>query len=480
MNLLKSIVLVSLTVIVVIVAGCGGSSNVGIEPVTSSPTAIVTATPNPEVNQNGIETVTPVPTTIVTTTSNPEIDQNGIEPVVVTQENSTDVIESSAVSSYNAQLLEQVPNYYPAIAMGETIYMKLRFKNTGTKKWYRNQVNVGGWNNRDRNIGFYVPGGKGWISSNRIRMVESVVNPGEIGTFEFIFRANPSSIIKGGTCHKEYLRMVADLPGGDFFGPSGIYWVITVFDRNPVYIPNNGTEVWGDTGKSYYQKYVGDVVCGRKYTVRLNSRNSTNLDLYVHTNIGVGPNCYSYCSKKSGSQEDSVTFTATQTGKIYIIAQGISDEINSYKLQLSEASSGNTALQQTIMNNADTVAKAINSTGGYRFDGWNDCYGFDRRVWDPVLKSLNMSVLPISDAPSSNWVEITDWKQLKTGDVLATHKGHQWGANWHGGLYAGYQNGVHYIYDCSPAGTGMNGAYRRALPYNGFFKYYYNPVHKIL
>jgi|GEM_PF-7049162 len=128
-----------------------------------------------------------------------------------------------------------------------------------------------------------------------------------------------------------------------------------------------------------------------------------------------------------------------------------------------------------VMKNAKREGAEINRTGGYRFDGKNDCYGFVRRVWDPILKANGKSKLPVNDVGSKNWSRI-DWDKLKPGAVLSTGKGHAWGDNWHGGLYAGKINGVHYIYDNS----GSKGAKLRPLPSPDYFKYVHTPTLKML
>ncbi|NMO13424.1 LysM peptidoglycan-binding domain-containing protein [Pyxidicoccus fallax] len=132
-----------------------------------------------------------------------------------------------------------------------------------------------------------------------------------------------------------------------------------------------------------------------------------------------------------------------------------------------------------VMKKAKTEGEEINRTGGYRFDGKNDCYGFVRRVWNPILKKQGKSPLPVDDAGSKsgskNWSRI-DWDKLKPGAVLSTHEGHAWGDKWHGGIYAGKKNGVHYIYDNS----GSKSAKLRPLPSPDYFKYVHTPTLKML
>ncbi len=135
--------------------------------------------------------------------------------------------------------------------------------------------------------------------------------------------------------------------------------------------------------------------------------------------------------------------------------------------------------RRTIMKRAHSIGDEINKTGGYRFDGVNDCYGFLRRVWDPVMAKHHMSGLPISDLGSAeahrNWGKINDFSKLPVGTPLATAQGHEWGPDWHCGLFAGMHHGVPYIYDNSGS---MNGAYVRPMP-PGLFSYFYRPAAKL-
>src|SRR5579859_5267648 len=114
---------------------------------------------------------------------------------------------------------------------------------------------------------------------------------------------------------------------------------------------------------------------------------------------------------------------------------------------------------------ADKVAAQITGTGGYRFD---------RRVWAALGVQL-----PVNDAPDSKWAPITNWADLRPGDVLATAQGHAWGADWHGGLFLGMINGAPWIFDNSP-GNSNGGAEKHPLPMPGYFSFYYVPTHNQL
>ena len=162
-------------------------------------------------------------------------------------------------------------------------------------------------------------------------------------------------------------------------------------------------------------------------------------------------------------------------------APGASNPSAQQSSEQSSPSSSNSAaagkLSSEIIQRAGTISVEINRSGGYRFDGRNDCYGFVRRVWDPVLTGKGLRPLPVSDVASQNWAPITAWAQLTPGDVLATHQGHMWGASWHGGLFFGMVGGKAYSFDNSPSNKG--GAYPRIAP-SGVFRYYYLPTHKLL
>ena len=144
------------------------------------------------------------------------------------------------------------------------------------------------------------------------------------------------------------------------------------------------------------------------------------------------------------------------------------------KTPSNTSGSDNQSLQKRVIAQAYQIAQQINSTGGYRFDGYNDCYGFVRRVWDPILSSLHGAALPVDDYPDAKWARITDWKQLKPGEALATAEGHHWGGNWHGGLFYGMKGATPMVFDDTPNPRGAS------IHANEVFLYYYVPTHKLL
>jgi hypothetical protein len=165
------------------------------------------------------------------------------------------------------------------------------------------------------------------------------------------------------------------------------------------------------------------------------------------------------------------------TGEMFA-ALGTDEAIRRFDQWQVQHFSGSKVSGDQILDHAAQIAGEINGSGGYRFDGVNDCYGFVTRTVDPILQQAGLDPLPRGDGPSSeDWAPITDWSQLRPGDVLATGQGHQWGDQWHGGIFAGFEDGVPMIWDAS-SGTGA--ATKRPLPYDGFFTHYYRPLHDAL
>lgn len=140
------------------------------------------------------------------------------------------------------------------------------------------------------------------------------------------------------------------------------------------------------------------------------------------------------------------------------------------------------ALSKWVMKRGELVSREIHRSGGYRFDGWNDCYGFVKRTWNPILGFLKRHkipgeypyVLPVGDYPSSHWTRITSWDELIPGDVLGTVQGHRGGADVDYGMYAGKKDGVVYQF----SNGGGDGPVIK--PYTGRYQYYYIPTHRLL
>jgi hypothetical protein len=148
-----------------------------------------------------------------------------------------------------------------------------------------------------------------------------------------------------------------------------------------------------------------------------------------------------------------------------------------------------TRLQQMVGSRCELIAYWNRP---YQYDGVGDCYGYCRQVWNAILADGKEHAedyypnkydkkrwidfkggIPVNSYPDTNWVYFSSTKVLAPGDLLATDQGHFWGANWHGGIYAGNGNN----WDCSKH-DGLNGAYQRPL-FSGFH-YYYKPLHELL
>jgi len=171
-------------------------------------------------------------------------------------------------------------------------------------------------------------------------------------------------------------------------------------------------------------------------------------------------------------------------------AYGIDAALQSRINNLKNAGKTGVVLQQMVIQRAAGIAP---HNRPYVFDGIGDCYGYVRQIWNAILydgsvhaedyypnsyvKSRWIGItggIPVATAPSSDWALITDRNQLRPGDILSTDQGHAWGKQWHGGIYAGVENGVHKQWD----NAGSGGAYKRDF-YSGF-KYYFRPLHDLL
>ncbi len=114
---------------------------------------------------------------------------------------------------------------HPSLWPGDAYNFEVRIRNTGTATWKRNEVNLGTDQPQDRISGFLREGGSpsGWSSGNRIRMIESTVAPGEIGTFRFWMKV--PAWFNSGT-YREYFGLVKE--GSGWFNYMDIYWDIRV------------------------------------------------------------------------------------------------------------------------------------------------------------------------------------------------------------------------------------------------------------
>ena len=124
----------------------------------------------------------------------------------------------------------QGQNIYPTLHHGESYLFEVQLQNTGTTTWQRGIVNLGTDRARDRIPAFIREdrvGGlsSGWLSANRVSLVETSVAPGQTGTFRFAYTV-PTDLAAG--VYREYFRPVAD--GIDWLADYGIFWDIQVIN----------------------------------------------------------------------------------------------------------------------------------------------------------------------------------------------------------------------------------------------------------
>jgi len=79
----------------------------------------------------------------------------------------------------------------PTIEPGQTIYTRIKVKNTGNQSWYDENLRMGTLSPTNRSSAFYVSSGNGyWISPGRpTKMAEDLVGGGGTATFEFAMKA---------------------------------------------------------------------------------------------------------------------------------------------------------------------------------------------------------------------------------------------------------------------------------------------------
>lgn len=120
---------------------------------------------------------------------------------------------------------------YPTLAKGESAMLSVKFRNDGTTSWKKGgstPMRLSTVRPNDRTIGFIrddVPGRNpsGWVTPNRIELVESEVKPGENGTFNFWITV-PGDKSPG--TYREHFGLVQE--NYRFLPDIGLYWDITV------------------------------------------------------------------------------------------------------------------------------------------------------------------------------------------------------------------------------------------------------------
>jgi uncharacterized membrane protein len=116
-------------------------------------------------------------------------------------------------------------NGYPTLSRGQSYRFEVRFRNTGNRTWTQNTVRLATDKGQDRIPSFLREGDgpSGWLTGNRIQMVENTVAPGDIGTFRFWMKV-PSNMNPG--TYREHFRLVAD--GITWMQDWGLYWDVVV------------------------------------------------------------------------------------------------------------------------------------------------------------------------------------------------------------------------------------------------------------
>ena len=200
-----------------------------------------------------------------------------------------------------------------------------------------------------------------------------------------------------------------------------------------------------------------------------------------------------------GNDTYSFSYAFSQAGTDRLLHINAFDRNGNVLTYVSERidvyASESAALQQMVMRRCEGLAPFNRP---YSFDGIGDCWGYVRQVWNAILHDggehtedytapydktrwilSGSPYIPVADSPSNNWTKVTSLDDLPIGVPLSTHQGHQWGAHWHGGIYAGKHDGVHYMWDCSGRSS-MNGAYYRPVISKLANGYYYIPLYSRL
>lgn len=113
------------------------------------------------------------------------------------------------------------------VSAGQTIYLTVEARNTGSKAWTPsapNPVRLGASKPQDRTSSFCDPGS--WISCGRVTNIsQSNVAAGDVGTFDFsiVIPANNTGIEKS---YKEYFSPLSE--GVVWFNDPGLYWLIRI------------------------------------------------------------------------------------------------------------------------------------------------------------------------------------------------------------------------------------------------------------
>jgi len=127
---------------------------------------------------------------------------------------------------YGAAWISQ--NSYPILGHGQTYQFEVIMQNNGYNAWSADVVRLGTDRPQDR-IPIFTRG-DGWVSANRVGLIEPSVSSGQNGTFRFKYTV--SNGISPGN-YREYFRPVAD--GISWLNDWGIYWDMTVLSDSAAY-----------------------------------------------------------------------------------------------------------------------------------------------------------------------------------------------------------------------------------------------------
>lgn len=156
---------------------------------------------------------------------------------------------------------------------GDATNLVIRLKNTGRTSWTQDLVYLGTSGPRDRTPGFVRESGmaakSGWVSPNRVQMLESSVEPGQIATFNFWLRALES---KPTGTYRERFELVAD--GISWFPIDlGIFWDINVISNDQAYKAEPAG--WSSSNGDYVHPTISRGGAGTNLVFRLKNTGKT-------------------------------------------------------------------------------------------------------------------------------------------------------------------------------------------------------------
>ena len=261
-------------------------------------------------------------------------------------------------------------NAYPSLYPGDSYQFELKLRNDGQETWNKDVLRLGTNNPMDRVPEF--TRGAGWISSNRVEMVESSVSPGQTATFKFTYTVSDN--MPPGN-RREYFRPVAD--GIAWLNDMGIYWDINV--------------------KSKAEKYHYSWVSQNTYP----SLAQGNSYEFIISLKNTGTTAWEPNIVRLGTSKDLDRVSGFTRGQGWISS-------NRVQMQESSVSPGQTATFKFTYTVPDSMLP-----GSYRenfrlvADGitWMEDYGI---YWDVLVNK-----------PHSSWVRQSENIRLKPGEKAA-------------------------------------------------------------